>query len=133
LYLLFAYWITKLLYLGIAYPWIAPALFYLQNLNSLAKGLGKVSLSQIINFHPIYVTFTVPLVTIFTKFDGQIVAEYGKLGDFMQGKDKWDEARANAEDAFQQIYLPRVLNTKYPPKAYVRLEGEQMECLSVQK
>ncbi|KAF8332452.1 hypothetical protein F5887DRAFT_1174475 [Amanita rubescens] len=68
-------------------------------------------------------TGKVPLVTIFTKFDGQIIAEYGKLCDSGEDKDKWGEARINAKSAFQQIYLPKVLNTKHPPKAYVQLEG----------
>ncbi|KAF8333837.1 hypothetical protein F5887DRAFT_1063593 [Amanita rubescens] len=63
-------------------------------------------------------TGKVPLVTIFTKFDGQIIAEYGKLCDSGEDKDKWGEARINANAAFQQIYLPKVLNTKHPPKAY---------------
>jgi hypothetical protein len=68
-------------------------------------------------------------VTIFTKFDGQIIAEYIKLGDSGEDRDldKWGEARINAEAAFQQIYLPKVLNTMHPPKAYVRLEGRYNE------
>ena len=70
--------------------------------------------------------FTVPLVVIFTKFDGQIIKEYTDLND-MENPDKWDEARENAERTFQTVYLPRVMDTKYPPKAYLQLEGRHSE------
>jgi len=66
------------------------------------KGIGKV-----------------PLVAVFTKFDAQIIQECGKLDDT---EDKWDKARKNAEIAFQNVYLPKVFDTKYPPKGYVCLE-----------
>ena len=68
-------------------------------------------------------SFTVPLVVIFTKFDGQIAIEFVNLTD-SKDEDKWERAREIAEITFQKVYLPKVLDTKYPPKAYVRLEGE---------
>ena len=71
---------------------------------------------------PIYNTFTVPLVVVFTKFDGQIIQEYEKLDD-MDDAVKWDKARENAEITFQRVYLPKVFGTNYPPKAYVCLGG----------
>ena len=61
-------------------------------------------------------------MVIFTKFDGQIIKEYTDLND-LENPDKWDEARQNAEKTFQTIYLPKVMDTKYPPKAYLQLEG----------
>jgi hypothetical protein len=70
------------------------------------------------------IIFAVPLVTIFTKFDGQIIAEYVKLDDMESAQDKWEKARENAENTFQTIYLPRILDSKCPPKAHVRLQGE---------
>ena len=66
--------------------------------------------------------FTVPVVAIFTKFDGQTIKEYTDLSD-MENIDKWDKARENAQKAFETVYLPKVLGTKYPPKGYVLLEG----------
>jgi len=63
-------------------------------------------------------------VVIFTKFDGQIIQESGKLSDIKDNGAKWNMARKNAEITFQEIYLPKVMNAQYPPKAYVRLEGE---------
>lgn len=64
-------------------------------------------------------------MTIFTKFDGQIVAEYVKLNFAIENiEDRWEKARENAEISFQTVYLPKVLNTEHPPKAYVRLQGE---------
>ncbi|KAF8346431.1 hypothetical protein F5887DRAFT_1271767 [Amanita rubescens] len=66
-------------------------------------------------------TGKVPLVVIFTKFDGQISSEFVNLTD-AHDEDKWGRAREVAETTFQTAYLPKVLNTKYPPKAYVRLE-----------
>ena len=84
------------------------------------KGTGKGNLSS--NTTLINNTITVPLVVVFTKFDGQIIQESGKLDD----KDdavKWDKARVNAEITFQRVYLPKVFGTNYPPKAYVCLGG----------
>ncbi|KAF8335093.1 hypothetical protein F5887DRAFT_624095 [Amanita rubescens] len=65
-------------------------------------------------------TGKVPLVVVFTKFDGQIIKEYVDLPDV--DEHKWDKARENAEATFRTIYLPKVLNTQYPPKGYVQLE-----------
>ncbi len=62
-------------------------------------------------------------MVVFTKFDGQIVKECISLNDVENDEDKWDKARKNADEVFQRVYLPKVLNTQYPPKAYVRLEG----------
>jgi hypothetical protein len=42
-------------------------------------------------------------------------------------ENKWERAREIAENTFQKVYLPKVLEAKYPPKAYVRLEGENDE------
>ena len=63
-----------------------------------------------------------PLVVVFTKFDGQIIQESGKLDD-MDDALKWEKARVNAEINFQRVYLPKVFGTNYPPKAYVCLGG----------
>jgi hypothetical protein len=70
---------------------------------------------------------TVPLVAIFTKFDGQITGESGKVTDMENDEARWDKARENAETTFQRGYLPKIFGTQYPPKAYVRLEGEDHE------
>ena len=75
-------------------------------------------------------TFTVPLVVIFTKFDGQIIKEHTDLCD-MENKDNWDKARKKAEETFQIVYLPKVMDTKYPPKAYLQLEGRNGEHLNI--
>ena len=63
------------------------------------------------------------MVVIFTKFDGQIASQFVNLADENE-EDKWERAMEIAEIAFQTVYLPKVLHAKYPPKAYVRLEGE---------
>ena len=71
------------------------------------------------------------MVVIFTKFDGQITNEFVNLTDAKDDlEDKWERARKNAEITFQKVYLPKVLDAKYPPKAYVRLEGENMMKIS---
>jgi hypothetical protein len=75
--------------------------------------------------------FTVPLVTVFTKFDGQIIHEYAKLYDIKDDKNRWDMANINADKSFQEIYLPKVMSTQHPPKAYVRLQGAVLQhCLT---
>ena len=65
-------------------------------------------------------------MAIFTKFDGQITITGGsrKVNDMENDEVRWDKARENAETTFQRDYLPKVFGTEYPPKAYVRLEGE---------
>ena len=70
-------------------------------------------------------------MVVFTKFDGQIVQEYGKLHDIHNDEDKWNMARKKAENTFQTAYLAKFLNTEHPPKAYVQLEGRSDEqyCL----
>ena len=73
------------------------------------KGTGKGNLSG--GTTPINTNIsTVPLVVVFTKFDGQIIQEYGKLDD-MDDAVKWDKARVNAEITFQRDYLPKVTGT----------------------
>ena len=37
---------------------------------------------------------------------------------------RWVKARESADITFQSTYLAKVLSAKYPPKAYVQLEGE---------
>ncbi|KAF8336703.1 hypothetical protein F5887DRAFT_1063198 [Amanita rubescens] len=66
-------------------------------------------------------TGKVPLVVIFTKFDGQINIEFANLTD-VKNEDKWERAREIAQITFQKVYLPKVLDAKCPPKAYVQLE-----------
>ena len=86
------------------------------------KGTGKGNLSR--SMIAINNISTVPLVVVFTKFDGQIIQESGKLDDIEDDVVKWNKARENAEITFQRDYLPKVLGTNYPPKAFVCLEGE---------
>jgi hypothetical protein len=62
-------------------------------------------------------------VVVFTKFDGQIIQESEKLPEDMDDAVKWGKARENAEITFQRVYLPKVLDANYPPKAYVCLGG----------
>ena len=62
-------------------------------------------------------------MVIFTKFDGQIASESVNLTDVKDG-DKWERAREIAEITFREVYLPKVLDVKYPPSAYLQLEGE---------
>ena len=69
------------------------------------KGTGKGNLSSCTT--PItYNTSTVPLVVVFTKFDGQIIQECGKWDD-MDDAVKWDKAQVNAEITFHSVYLPK--------------------------
>ena len=68
-------------------------------------------------------------MVIFTKFDGQIASEFVDL-TASNDEDKWERARKIAETTFQKVYLPKIMDTKYPPKAYVRLEGENMRISS---
>ena len=86
------------------------------------KGTGRGNFLSTGGTIPISHMSTVPLVVIFTKSDGQIIQECGKLDD-MDDAVKWDKARVNAEITFQRVYLPKVFGTNYPPKAHVCLGG----------
>ncbi|KAF8351702.1 hypothetical protein F5887DRAFT_912399 [Amanita rubescens] len=79
---------------------------------------GSVACNLVSSLH--YTLF--PLVVVFTKFDGQIIQEGGKLDDIEEDGVKWDMAKKNAEITFQRVYLPKIFDTKHPPRAYVRLE-----------
>ncbi|KAF8628980.1 hypothetical protein AX14_011162 [Amanita brunnescens Koide BX004] len=70
-------------------------------------------------------TGNVPLVVIFTKFDGQIIKEYTDLSD-VENTDRWQKAIENAENTFQTVYLPKVMDAKHPPMAYVQLQDMDM-------
>jgi hypothetical protein len=66
----------------------------------------------------------VPVVLIFTKFDALEDMCYNKLRS--QGKNHQEAEDAMPELAskiFQNEYLPHVLATDFPPKAYICLTG----------
>jgi hypothetical protein len=67
-------------------------------------------------------TGTVPLVAVFTKFDGLVVNEYCELQDVQNEQAKWKKARANAEKTFQEHYLHQIMTVKNPPRGFVILE-----------
>ena len=70
-----------------------------------------------------------PVVLIFTKFDALENKCYNKLR--YQGKDHQEAKSAMPELAnkiFQDEYLPRVLDTEFPPKTYVCLAGNILYC-----
>ena len=71
-------------------------------------------------------------MAVFTKFDAQVILEYAKLKGIQDGNNKWVKARENAENILQDVYLPLLWNTKYPPKAFVQLEGKDSEICLVQ-
>ena len=94
-------------------------------------GSGKIHISDWLPL-TIVTSFPVPLVVVFTKFDGQIIiaSKFVNLTDAKDcDEDKWERAREIAEITFQKDYLPKFLDVKYPPKAYVRLEGENGKYL----
>jgi len=61
-------------------------------------------------------------VAIFTKFDAQVIQEYVKLTDIENDKDRWTKAKVNAENIFQEVYVPKVRSTLHPPKEWLHLE-----------
>ena len=65
------------------------------------------------------------MMVVFTKFDAQIIQEYVMLNNLENDEDQWAKAEENADIAFRNIYLARVLSTQHPPKAWVRLEGKE--------
>jgi hypothetical protein len=66
-------------------------------------------------------------VAIFTKFDAQVIQEYVKLNDIENDKDRWAKAKVNAENIFQEVYVPKVRSTPHPPKESLHLEGRDDE------
>ena len=91
-------------------------------------GLGTGSGIFVVSFFfwkfLILTIFQVPVVLIFTKFDALEDKCYNKLRH--QGKNHQEAKSAVPElknKIFQDEYLPRVLDTKFPPNAYVCLSG----------
>ena len=72
-------------------------------------------------------------MTIFTKFDAQVIQQYADLDDIMDEGDRWVKARDNANRTLQEVYLSKILNTNCPPRAYVQLEGGNHGLCSTQK
>jgi len=70
----------------------------------------------------------VPLVAVFTKFDGLVVGEYCELDNVQNEQAKWERARANAEKTFQEHYLSQIMTVQNPPKAFVKLQGKTLHC-----
>ena len=71
-------------------------------------------------------------MVIFTKFDGLVIQEHANLCDIQDWEDRLNKAKQNAENTLQQVYVSRVMNTKCPPKAYVKLEGGNHAYLLLQ-
>jgi hypothetical protein len=71
-------------------------------------------------------TSAVPLITVFTKFDAQIIQEYAKLNDVEGRNERWNKARANAQNFFKEVYLSKVLNATHLPRGFLKLEGMQV-------
>ena len=67
---------------------------------------------------------SVPLVAVFTKFDGLVVREYSELVHVEHKQAKLEEARAKAEKTFQVHYLDQIMRVENPPRAVVKLEGK---------
>ena len=72
-------------------------------------------------------------MTIFTKFDAQVIQQYSDLDNIMDEGDRWVKARENANRTLQEVYLSKILNTNCPPRAYVQLEGRSHGLCSMQK
>ena len=105
-------------------PMDSPRPLLSMELEFFTKGTGKGKFNHL--FFLTYMTFiVVPLVVIFTKYDAQIIQESVQLNNLENYRDRWAKARENADITFQRIYLTKVLSTEHPPKAHVRLEGEE--------
>ncbi|KAG8956980.1 hypothetical protein FRC03_010649 [Tulasnella sp. 419] len=67
-------------------------------------------------------TGDVPVIVVFTKWDGQVVHSYSDLKQ--QGRkpvDAYREAPQHAMGIFQRHYLPAITGVAHPPAAYVLL------------
>jgi hypothetical protein len=71
--------------------------------------------------------FQVPVVLVFTKFDALELKCYSKLREEEKSHEEASiQVLELAHKTFQDKYLPRVLNAKFPPKAYVCLSGKTL-------
>lgn len=96
----------------------------------MAMECGKYS--KFLSIKPYQLTekhVAVPVVAIFTKFDGLIIQEHANLHEIKDQTDKLIKAKENAEYTLQQVYISKVMSTAYPPKAYVHLGGESGKYL----
>jgi len=68
-------------------------------------------------------TGEVPVIVVFTKFDGRIIQEYSKLDEAKLDEEaRWNRAKMNAKDTLQKVYEPLVLKAPYPPRDVIWLE-----------
>ena len=69
--------------------------------------------------------FQVPVVLIFTKFDALELKCYSELREKEKSHEEASiQVPELANKTFENKYLPRILNAKFPPKAYVCLSGK---------
>ena len=90
---------------------------------SSEKGQEQVNHCQCCSWCLI-ILVSVPLVAVFTKFDGLVVGEYCELDHVQNEQAKLEMARANAEKTFQEHYLHQIMTVKNPPKGFLKLEGK---------
>ncbi|KAG8951443.1 hypothetical protein FRC03_012541 [Tulasnella sp. 419] len=72
-------------------------------------------------------TRDVPVIALFTKWDGQIVQSFHEIYNRGNGGKTIGEAReeaaCHAEDVLKSHYLPAIYRTLHPPKGHVVLKG----------
>ena len=75
--------------------------------------------------------WTVPVIVVFTKFDGRIIQEYSRLDEGKLDEEaRWSQAKTNAKDTLQNVYVPLVRDAPCPPKRLIWLEGgEVCHCI----
>ena len=111
--------------IGTVFLWMTSTQCLQVKQHSLVQELAEVYLLLIFFLMFLILSILqVPVVLIFTKFDSLVEKCYQKLR--LQGKNH-QEAQAGmhefANKYFQDEYLSRVLNTNFPPKAYICLAG----------
>lgn len=75
--------------------------------------------------HLMCLTFTsVPVVAIFTKFDGHIIKAAARLKREPYLQNEWPDPEGYADFIFQKEYLSQINQAKYPPTKTIQLQGK---------
>ena len=65
----------------------------------------------------------VPVVAIFTKFDGLVTATYNELREEFSMREATNEKVITAKDKLDKNFIEPLMATKFRPSDHVRLDG----------
>ena len=75
-------------------------------------------------------TLKVPIILIFTKFDGLVDRAYVELRDEMSRIEAMRRETERAQEMLTTLFIEPFMSTRFPPSALVRLDGNCLILIS---